>query len=115
MMYRNAAKQIKLLRIKYDLTQEKLAEKLGVSTKYISAVETNAKKASLEFYKAVANFFKVTFDYLFIDSIETRKNIVIDSVVLKMSYMTEDEQRYILKMVEDFNDYIDRSKEKEQN
>lgn len=43
MMYKNAVRQIKLLRIKYDMTQEELAEKLEVSPKYISAVETNAK------------------------------------------------------------------------
>lgn len=111
MMYRNAAKQIKLLRIKHDLTQEKLAEKLGVSTKYISAIETNAKKGSLEFYKAIANYFKVTFDYLFTDSIEARKNIIIDSVILKMTYMTEEEQKYVLNMVENFAEYIDNKKE----
>lgn len=111
MMYRNAAKQIKLLRIKHDLTQEMLAEKLGVSAKYISAVETNAKKASLEFYKAIANYFKVTFDYLFTDSIEARKNIIIDSVILKMTYMTEEEQKYVLNMVENFAEYIDNKKE----
>ena len=34
MMYKNAAKQIKLLRIEHDMTQEELAEKLEVSTKY---------------------------------------------------------------------------------
>lgn len=106
MMYKNAARQIKLLRIKYDMTQEELAEKLEVSPKYISAVETNAKKPSLTFYKDVANFFKVTFDYLFIDSLNVKKNIIVDSVVLRMNYLNEDEQKYILKMVEDFTDYI---------
>lgn len=106
MMYKNAAKQIKLLRIEHDMTQEELAEKLEVSTKYISAVETNAKKPSLEFYRTVANYFKVTFDYLFIDSFNVKKNIIIDSVVLRMNYLDEDEQRYILKIVEDFAKYI---------
>lgn len=115
MIYKNAAKQIKLLRIKHDLTQEELAEKLGVSAKYISAIETNAKKPSLEFYQMVANYFKVTFDYLFIDSIEARKNIIIDSAVLKMTYMTDEEQRYVLKMVENFLDFINENKDKEQN
>ncbi len=74
MMYKNAAKQIKLLRIEHDMTQEELAEKLEVSTKYISAVETNAKKPSLEFYRSVVNYFKVTFDYLFVDIIAVPDN-----------------------------------------
>lgn len=110
MLYKNAAKQIKLLRIKHDLTQERLAEKLNVSPKYISSVETNAKKPSLEFYKNVANLFDVTFDYLFIDSIDVKRNIIMDSVVLRMSYMNEEEQNFILKMVEDFSEYINKKK-----
>ena len=111
MLYKNAAKQIKLLRIKHDLTQERLAEKLNVSPKYISSVETNAKKPSLEFYRNVANLFNVTFDYLFIDSIDVKRNIIMDSVVLRMSYMNEEEQNFILKMVEDFSEYINNKKE----
>ncbi len=108
MMYVNAAKQIKLLRIKHDMTQEKLAEALHVSPKYISAVETNSKKASLLFYRDVANYFKVSFDYLFIDSLSVRKNIIVDSVVLRMSYMSEEEQRFVLKIVEEFAQYRER-------
>lgn len=66
----------------------------------------------MTFYKDVVNFFKVTFDYLFIDSLNVKKNIIVDSVVLRMNYLNEDEQKYILKMVEDFTDYIE-NKDKE--
>ena len=68
----------------------------------ISSVETNAKKPSLEFYRNVANLFNVTFDYLFIDSIDVKR---------RMSYMNEEEQNFILKMVEDFSEYINNKKE----
>lgn len=42
------------------------------------------KKASLNFYLEAANYFKVTLDYLFADNLNEKKNILIDSVVLKI-------------------------------
>lgn len=110
MMYRNAARQIRLLRTKSNLTQAQLAEKLGVTSNYISAIETGARKGSLYFYRDIANYFHVTLDYLFVDSIDIKKNIITDSVILKMSYMEENEQKYILKMVEDFIEYKENNR-----
>lgn len=67
MMYENAARQMKLLRIQNGLTQKQLADELKVTEKYISTLERKAKKASLNFYKELANYFKVSLDYLFMD------------------------------------------------
>lgn len=114
MMYEKAARQIKLLRHKNNVTQAKLAEDLGVAEKYISAIETKHRTASLQFYRDVANYFKVTLDYLFIDDIQSKKNIYIDSVMIRMSYMEENDQKMVLKFVEDFSEYIsEREKDKE--
>lgn len=106
MLYKNAARQIKLLRIKKGMTQKDLGEVLNVTSKYISAVENNTKKASLYFYKDVANYFKVTLDFLFFDSIKEKKNIYIDTVNLKMNYMKEAEQRLVMIFVEELGEYI---------
>lgn len=106
MLYKNAARQIKLLRIKKGMTQKDLGEVLKVTSKYISAVENNTKKASLYFYKEVANYFKVTLDFLFFDSIKEKKNIYIDTVNLKMNYMKEAEQRLVMNFVEELGEYI---------
>lgn len=40
-------KNVKIERIKKDLTQEKFAEKLGVSTNYIACVENGRQNMSL--------------------------------------------------------------------
>lgn len=106
MMYDNAARQIKLLRLKHNLTQSKLAKELGVDDKYISVIERKVRKGSLYFYKNVANYFQVSLDYLFMDSIQAKKNIYIDTVTLRMSYMGEKEQEMIMKFVENFGEYI---------
>ena len=111
MIYHNAAKQIRVLRAEKGLTQGELAEVLNVSQNYISAVETGTRKPSLQFYIDAANYFHVTLDYLFRDSIKANNNIIIDSVVLKMSYMNESEQKYILDHVESFYNYCKKNKE----
>lgn len=114
MMYEKAGRQIKLLRTKNNMSQAKLAEVLGVSEKYIYYIERRQRKASLKFYIRVANYFKVSLDYLFIDNIQTKKNIYIDSVTVRMSYMEEHDQKMIFKIVEDFSEYIsEREKGKE--
>ena len=113
MMYEKAARQIKLLRHMNNVTQAVLAEELGVAEKYISAIEAKHRKASLQFYKDVANYFKVSLDYLFIDDIQNKKNIYVDTVMIRMSYMEEQDQKMVLKFVEDFSEYIaEREKDK---
>lgn len=102
MLYRHAAHQIKLLRVKNKVTQEELGEAVDVTRKYISSIENNKKRASLFFYRDVANYFKVTLDYLFIDSSDAKKNIYIDTVNLRMNYMAEEDQRMVMKFVEDW-------------
>lgn len=102
MIYKCAGSQLQVLRVKNGLTQVQLAEILHVSQNFLSAVERGKKKASLNFYLEAANYFKVTLDYLFADNLNEKKNILIDSVVLKMNYMNEKEQKYVLDMVESF-------------
>jgi len=68
----------------------------------------------LVFYRDVANYFKVSFDFLFIDSSQNKRNVYIDSVNVRMNYMNESDQKMVLKFVEDFSDYIlEREKGKE--
>ena len=56
---------------------------------------------------------KVSLDYLFIDDIQNKKNIYVDTVMIRMSYMEEQDQKMVLKFVEDFSEYIaEREKDK---
>lgn len=100
-----AGKQIRILRAKIGMSQEKLAENLEVSPNFLSNIERCTKPASLDFYIRAANYFKVTLDYLFYDSIDKKDSIVIDSIALKLRQMKETEQRYILDVVDAFSKY----------
>ena len=99
---------IAALRKASGMTQKELAEKLNTSQNYLSDVETGKKRPSLDYYMSIANFFKVSLDHIFVDSINMKKNVIIDSIVLKISYMSKEEQKLILNMVETIEKYLEK-------
>lgn len=112
MIYINAAKRIKRLRIQKGLTQKQLGEAVGVKGRYISIIESTSRKASLTFYKDIADYFMVSLNFLFSNSAETGGNIYIDSTIRRMSHMDEEHQQLVLKFVEDFSDYLSEKENK---
>ena len=113
MIYKLAGRQIRLLRNQHDITQKDFAEKINSSQNYLSDVETGKKRPSLDYYITIANFFKVSLDYIFQDSLDMKKNVIIDNVILKMSYMDDEEQKLALKLIESVEDYARSKKSKE--
>lgn len=110
MIHYGAGKRIQMLRIKQGLTQSELAEKIHSSQKYISNVETGKKRPSVDFYVTIANFFGVSLDYIFQDSIKMSRNINIDTAIVKMGYMNENEQMHILKLIDTFAEFLNKNK-----
>jgi len=56
--------KIKELRIEKGLSQRELGEKLGFSNQTISAWEAGKREPSLDYVKQLADFFKVSADFL---------------------------------------------------
>jgi len=68
--------KIKALRKRDDITQERLAEVLGVTSQAISKWESESGYPDIEYMTPIANFFNVTIDYLFDhDTAEKRRKI----------------------------------------
>ncbi len=63
-MMNDLGTKLKTLRKKYDLTQEQLAERLGVSYQAVSKWETNAAVPDISMFPILANFYQVTTDEL---------------------------------------------------
>ena len=61
--------RVRRARMKLNLTQEVLAEKVGVSIPTISHIETGTNKVSLELFVSIANALNVTPDELIMDSV----------------------------------------------
>jgi len=60
--------RIKELRKRNNITQEQLAEKLGVTNQAISRWESETGYPDIEYIKPISEFFNVTIDYLFDDN-----------------------------------------------
>lgn len=68
--YKAIGKRIKIARIKADLTQERLAENVGVSATYMSNIETGTTRVSLTTLVTIANALSVTVDDLLCDNVK---------------------------------------------
>ena len=64
-VYRNIGKQIKFLREKCHLTQEKLAEKAGISLDYLGKIEVNINKPGLKTLIKISNALNTHIKNLF--------------------------------------------------
>lgn len=53
-------KNLKLLRIKHDLTQEELAKALNISLSSYNLIENGERNGSIVFWNSLQDFFKLT-------------------------------------------------------
>ncbi len=67
--YKALGKRIKIARINADMTQERLADTMGLSPSHMSNIETGTTRVSLTALVNIANTLSVTVDDLLYDSI----------------------------------------------
>ena len=79
--YKGIGKRIKAVRNKKNVTQEALADTIGVTVNHISNIETGNTKLSLQVLVHIANFLDVTTDELLCDNI--RKSKVVFSAEIE--------------------------------
>ncbi len=69
LIYKAIGKRIKIARIKQNLTQETVADRIGVTPQHISNVETGNTSVSLPTLIAIANTLQVSMDELLCDTL----------------------------------------------
>lgn len=67
MDYTRLGKRIKEERLRLNLTQEKLSEKVGISTAYLGQIEHGERCITLDKLIPLANYLGVTVDFLLTD------------------------------------------------
>jgi transcriptional regulator with XRE-family HTH domain len=70
MDYKKLGERIKEERIKRHKTQDNAAEALNISTSYIGQIERGERHLTLDTLVLIANYYKVSVDYLIRDSLE---------------------------------------------
>ena len=67
--YKAIGKRIKIARIKADMTQEQLAERVGISPTHLSNIETGTTRVSLTTIVGLVNALNVTVDDVLCDNV----------------------------------------------
>lgn len=102
-LLKEMGQRIMIRRKSLRMTQEELAEKLGVSTQMISNLELGKKAIRPENLAKVCEVLKLSADFV-LTGMNT--NTAIDTVAEKLVQLTEEE----LKMVTDMIDYMNSKK-----
>lgn len=107
MDYIALGQRIRQERLKLNLTQEKLAEDVGLSTTYIGQVERGERSLTLGKLVLIVNRFGVTVDYLLSDSVEPENDSQYRIWSQLMNGRTENEKALAVNMVKLMFGYLD--------
>ena len=96
----NFGKILRDFRIKNNLTQEQLSEKLGISLKYISRIENGNNGIKTQTLINYMNILGITPDILyqpFITNKNVSQNIIISE---KITSLTEEKKQFLISIID---------------
>ena len=113
--YRDIGKQIKIERIKQDLTQETLAEKANISVSHLSGIERGTTKLGLSAFFKIANALNASMDTLLCYSLENKesKDAVMGNIAEIIADCSRNELIFIEDIIRSSKNALRRFKENE--
>lgn len=96
-------KNIQKIRKSYGYTQEKLAEEIGCSTRYISDIEQNRSNPSYEVLANICNLFKIGMNELFADYLDIFNKDTVDFGIAGFQTLKEEDKKTIEHLIAFFN------------
>ena len=84
-------------------TQEKLAEKIEVSVRYISDIEQDRAKPSYEILIRICNLFEVTLDEIFSEYLNVKENKSLDYSLAGYKKLSQSDKNTIDHLITYFN------------
>lgn len=100
MIQKLIGKRIKMYRMAKGLTQENLAEKIGLSRNYYSAAERGIYSLNIDKIVEIINILDCTADEIFADVINKGYQVKSSLLSEKISKLPKEEQERILAIVE---------------
>lgn len=95
MNYYEIGQRIRKMRKAHDLSQEELAEKIGISTTHMSHIETGNTKLSLPVLVSISQALGVQTDDLLFESANTSKNNALNDIIELLDTCTPQQVRVI--------------------
>lgn len=99
MNYSDIGRRIRKVRRDKHMTQEQLAEIIGVGTTHISHIETGNTIASMKLFVAIVDALGVSADELLRDNLAHAKEAFIGEIFDELQDCSEEEVRFIADMV----------------
>lgn len=91
--------RIKELRKRSGLSQDQLAEKVGIEAKYLSRIEVGKRQPSIETLEHIADALQVEMKELFDFAHHDSEAISVQGIEAAISGATQDELRLIFKLI----------------
>ncbi len=96
-------KNIQEIRKSNGYTQEKLAEKIEVSVRYISDVEQDRAKPSYEILVKFCNLFNISLDQIFSQYIKGKENKILNYSIVGYDNLSQKDKQTIDNLIIYFN------------
>ncbi len=100
-------RRIREERLKCNLTQEKLAEEVDLSTAYIGQIERGERHITLENLVKISNRLNITVDYLIYDYTNSSNDMLLCSWVKLMEGRSANEKSMALDTIKLIFNYLD--------
>lgn len=108
MIYKLLGNRVRQERLKLNLTQEQLAEKVDLSTSYIGQIERGERNISLDTLVVICKSLGVTIDYLLQDSTNIEEDIVYNQLYQLISNRSLNEKVMALDIIKVMFSHIDK-------
>lgn len=108
MDYVKLGQRIREERTRLRLTQEKLAEDVGVSDAYIGQIERGERSVTLETLVKIVNRLGVTIDYLVSDSVKVKDDKVVKQLVQIMDGKTIKQKQMAIDVISVMFRHLDK-------
>ena len=94
---------LQTLRKSYGYTQEKLAEEIEVSTRYIGDIEQDKSKPSYEILIKICNLYNISLDKIFSKHLKVNENKTIEYGLYGYQNLDEENKKTIDYLINYFN------------
>lgn len=112
MNYYEIGQRIRKFRKAYNLSQEQLAEKLGISVTHMSHIETGNTKLSLPVFVDIANVLSIRTDELLSDEPIINKTVLTDEIVELFNSCSMQEMYILTDIIKAVKTSLDKHSEK---
>ena len=97
---------LQALRKSYGYTQEKMAEKIEVSTRYIGDIEQDRAKPSYEILIKICNLYNIGLNQIFSEYLDIKENKILEYGLTGYQNLEEEDKKTIEYLINYFNNFL---------